>query len=40
MKKTEIEIAPVSSEEEDSQATLRAYDILTYPADYIQTAWS
>ncbi len=34
MGKGEIDIAPVTSEQQDSEATLRAYDILSYPADY------
>ena len=32
--KDEIDIAPVISEEEDSETALRPYEILTYPADY------
>jgi Protein of unknown function DUF262 len=34
MAKDEIDIAPVISEEEDSETALRPYEILTYPADY------
>lgn len=34
MAKDEIDIAPVMSEEVDSETALRPYEILTYPADY------
>lgn len=34
MAKDEIDIAPVISEEEDSETALRPYEILTYPADF------
>lgn len=34
MEKDEIAIARVQSEEEDSQTSLRPYDILSYPADF------
>ena len=34
MAKDEIDIAPVKSEEEDSETALRPFEILTYPADF------
>jgi hypothetical protein len=34
MPKDEIDLAPVKSEEEDSETSLRPYEILSYPADY------
>lgn len=34
MAKDEIDIAPIVSEEEDSETALRPYEILTYPADF------
>lgn len=34
MAKDEIDVAPITSEEEDAETALRPYEILSYPADY------